>query len=89
MEPADDTLEYASLVAKYPGYGFSSLMISEVCDTRQGKMFQKILPGLQYHVGLEALTEKASQPGGRGRKRQVFPLMKPKLWKSCLVASIL
>lgn len=65
------------------------LKISEVCDTRQGKMFHKTLPGLQYHAGLEVLTEKASQPGGRGRKRQVFSLMKPKLGKSCFVASIL
>lgn len=40
------TLEYISLVAKYPRYGFSTLKISEVCDTMQGEMFQNTLPGL-------------------------------------------
>lgn len=60
---------YVSLVATYPGYGFSTLNISEVYDTKQVKMFQNTLPDLQYHVGLEVLTGKASQPEGRGRDK--------------------
>lgn len=75
MQPNNDTLECILLFAKYPGYGFSTPLncIFEVWDLRCRKCFRKnkILPGLQYHVGLVVLTERASQPGEGDKKKKI------------------